>query len=301
MYSTRNEEYIEALNDGSSLYTSGCFLKPQKSSFNKKVDLVIWTKSNPLILDVVLKRINKVIPKDVVNKRLVVNDHSEDSTPMVIRQNGWTQIVNEGHGISDAANLALNNVETEWFVSVEQDVVLSEYWWNRISRLAVDGVAAVSGVRFLPQDNLCSNIERYNSVYQNGYGKTLDNTLWNTKALRSVGGFPKLKNAGLDTLLAEKFKAKGLKWIVDSDVQSLHLHKGLYDELRRYYFYGASLPELYSKMDCSDDEWSFFVKLLKSPVAALKMSLQMNDSRLMLSYPLVRLSWLLGYLRGRVD
>ena len=267
---------------------------------NEKLDLCLWAKNGGSKLDLVLKRINQVVPKEIVNNRFVVNDHSFDSTPLSIHRNGWTQILNEGHGISDAANLALKNVETEWFASFEQDILLSPFWWTKVLQLVTDKVAAISGIRFLAQSNLCYNIERYNSIYQKGYGKTLDNTLWNTDALHSVNGFPKMKKAGIDTYLVEKFRAKGLKWIVDYDVQSLHLHQGLLNELKRYYFYGQSLPELYNKLSCGfDDDWSLLLKLLKSPISSLKMSLVMKDSRLMLSYPLVRLMWLMGYLREK--
>jgi hypothetical protein len=306
MYSTRSEEYMEALNDGSSLYTSGCFLNPQKffSSLDK-IDLVVWS-NNTNTLDVVLKRINKVIPKEVVNHKFLVNDHSEDHTPIVASWNGWTHVICKGHGISDAANCALDLVETKWFASFENDLLLSPYWWNKVSQfINKPNVVAISGTRFLPKENFCHSIEYYNSINQVGYGKTLDNTLWNTKVLRSLGGFPKLKHAGLDTYLSEKIKANGYEWLVDGDVQSIHLHKGLYSELKRYYFYGSSLPELYSKIDSfcqtyrNENSKSFVVKLLKSPVSSLKMSLEMKDGRLMLSYPLVRLFWLLGYLRGK--
>lgn len=278
----------------------------------KKYDLVMWARHGERTLGPVLHRINQVIPGDVVNNKFVVNDHSEDGIPCIIQQHGWIQILNNGHGISDAANTALKNVETDYFCSFEQDVLLSPYWWNRVSRLILNkpGVAAASGLRFLPQNNFCFNIDSYTLARRgkediSNYGKTLDNTIWNTNILRECGGFPKLKYAGIDTYLHHLFDSKGYKWMVDYDVQSLHLHSdGLLNELQHYYFYGLSLPELYRQLGkfCGDyqgENWlCYLAKFVKSPVSSLKMALKMRDVRLLVAYPSVRFCWLMGYLKG---
>ena len=275
-----------------------------------KVDLVMWTKNGEKTLGVVLDGINRVIPKEVVNERFIVDDYSTDATRDIAVIKGWDVYFNHGSGISDGANTALSYVQSDFFCSFEQDVLLSDLWWNRISRL-VQGkdVAAACGLRFLPRSNLCFNIDRYQLTRQGthfmgGYGKTLDNTIWNTHVLRSLGGFPKLKHAGVDNYLSHLIDAKGYKWLVDYDVQSLHLHSGLLNELRRYYFYGLSLPELDERLSkvCNAYEgidWQhFLVWFLKSPVSSLKVAKKMRDARLLLAYPSIRLCWLLGYLKG---
>jgi hypothetical protein len=277
-----------------------------------KVDLVLWAKNGDATLWHVLKQTNKVIPANVVNKRILINDHSIDGTPAAAFFNGWTHITSRGCGISDAANHALSLVETEYFCSFEQDIILNKNWWGCVSPLILGkgDVAAASGLRFLRQSDFCYSIEPYElnrqgADYMGGYGKTLDNTIWNTNILRKVGGFPKLSNAGIDTYLAHRFEAEGYQWIVNYDVKSVHVHfGGLSRELKRYQFYGASLPELYAKMPfCkqydSNTAGYFFGKLVKSPISGLKMALRMRDARLALAYPSARLMWLLGYLRGQ--
>jgi len=265
-----------------------------------KVDLIIWTKNGAGTLDAVLKRINQVIPNEVVNNKFIVDDCSTDKTRYLAWSNGWSVRLNEGHGISDGANTALKYVETDYFCSFEQDVLLSPYWWNRVSRLILgkSKVAAASGLRFLPKNNLCFSIDPYQLTRQgvedlSGYGKTLDNTIWHTNTLRNLGGFPKMKYAGIDTCLHELFKAEGFGWLVDFNVQSLHLHKGFVNELRHTYFYGLSLPELHSH-----DWQGLLLKFLKSPISSMKMCLRMRDARLLFAYPYIRLVWLLGYLKG---
>jgi len=277
-----------------------------------KVDLVMWTLNGEKTLTSVLARINEVVPEDVVNRKLIVDDGSKDNTVSISKKFGWEVLKNEGKGISDAANTALKNVETNYFCSFEQDVLLSSDWWKKVSSLILnkDDVAAACGLRFLPRSNFCSSIEPYqltrkDTDFYGGYGKTLDNTIWNTEILRSVGGFPKVNFAGIDTYLFNLLDLKGYKWLVDYDVKSLHLHQGgLLNEFKHYYFYGLSLPEIYSRLKKTrafyenENLRSLFLRFLKSPISSFKMALKMHDSRLMFCYPIIRLCWLLGYIRG---
>ena len=276
-----------------------------------KVDLVMWTLNGEKTLPLVLSRINEVIPKDIVNQKLIVDDGSNDETVAISIKYGWNVIKNEGKGISDAANTALKQVQTSYFCSFEQDVLLSSDWWSKVSALILnkEGVGAACGLRFLPKNNFCYSIEPYQLTrkdvdFYGGYGKTLDNTIWNTEALRSIGGFPKVNFAGIDTFVFHLLESKGYKWLVDYDVKSLHLHYGgLLNEFKHYYFYGSSLPQIYSRLKSSslyenENLCSLLLRFAKSPISSFKMALRMHDSRLMLSYPIIRLCWLLGYIHG---
>jgi len=271
----------------------------------------MWTFNGEKTLPLVLSRINEIIPKQVVNQRLIVDDGSKDNTALIARKHGWNVIKNEGKGISDAANAALKKVQTSYFCSFEQDVLLSSDWWNKISALILnkEGVGAACGLRFLPKNNFCYSVERYQLTrkdidFYGGYGKTLDNTIWNTEALRSIGGFPKVNFAGIDTYVFHLLDSKGYKWLVDYNVQSLHLHHGGFlDEFKHYYFYGSSLPQIYSRLKSrglyeKENLSALLLRFAKSPISSLKMALRMHDSRIMLSYPVIRLCWLLGYIHG---
>jgi glycosyltransferase involved in cell wall biosynthesis len=272
----------------------------------------MWTLNGEKTLPLVLSRINEIIPKDIVNQRLIVDDGSKDNTVLIARKYGWNVIKNEGKGISDAANTALKQVQTSYFCSFEQDVFLSSNWWNKVSALILnkEGVGAACGLRFLPRNNFCFSVEPYQLTrkdidFYGGYGKTLDNTIWNTEALRSIGGFPKVNFAGIDTFVFHLLDSKGYKWLVDYNVKSLHLHYGgLLNEFKHYYFYGSSLPQIYSRLKSlslyeNENLSSLLLRFAKSPISSFKMALRMHDSRLMLSYPIIRLCWLLGYIHGK--
>lgn len=276
-----------------------------------KVDLVMWTYNGEKTLPQVLNRINQVVPPNVVNQKLVVDDGSKDKTVAIAEKYGWAVIKNEGKGISDGANTALKHVQTPYFCSFEQDVILAADWWRKVSPLILGKprVAAACGLRFLPKNSFCYSIEPYQLTrkdvdFYGGYGKTLDNTIWNTQMLRSIGGFPKVTFAGIDTYIFHMFKIQGCKWLANYDVQSLHLHYGgLQNEAKHYYFYGSSLPEIYGRLKKfnfykNESARALFLRFVKSPVSSLKMARRMHDGRLMLCYPIIRLYWFLGFLHG---
>ena len=112
-----------------------------------KVDLVMWTKNGAQTLPRVLQRINNVIPQEFVNKKIIVDDSSNDSTPKIATFFGWSVIPNKGHGISDGANTALEHVTSDFFVSFEQDLLLASDWLHKIPPLLENSnVAVASGM-----------------------------------------------------------------------------------------------------------------------------------------------------------
>ena len=71
-----------------------------------KVDLVMWTKNGAQTISAVLQQINEVIPKEFVDKKIIVDDESSDDTRSIACSFGWSVIPNKGQGISDGANTA---------------------------------------------------------------------------------------------------------------------------------------------------------------------------------------------------
>jgi glycosyltransferase involved in cell wall biosynthesis len=181
----------------------------------------MWTKNGAQTLPAVLARIAAVIPDTAVNQRLIVDDQSSDNTPQIAQSYGWAVIPNEGKGISDGANIALRHVETDTFISFEQDLLLARGWWQKIPRYLSDSKTAIaSGVRFVYYPPVLKKLQEYTAAGykshdQEGkffpYVKTLDNTIYKTDILRRLGGFPKLPfSAGVDHVLAHMFTRRGI-------------------------------------------------------------------------------------------
>jgi glycosyltransferase involved in cell wall biosynthesis len=262
-------------------------------------------------LPLVLKRINKVVPDKFVNKRLIVDDQSTDDTREIAKAFGWDVFPNEGKGISDGANTALKHVTSEYFISFEQDLLLAYDWWQRIPAYLSDPkVAIASGVRLVYQPLALRKLqeyaaENYKKEEKAGqffpYVKTLDNTIYKTEIMRMLGGFPSLTiSAGIDHVLAQRVHSNGFEWKVDYDVKSVHLRKGLGDELAHYYWYGTCSDILErSLFKKSASARLTILRLLFSPIRGLQIALKKNTPQAIYIYPLLRLAFLRGIFDGR--
>jgi glycosyltransferase involved in cell wall biosynthesis len=227
----------------------------------------MWTKNGAKTLPLVLKRISEVLPNEFVNKRVIVDDHSTDDTREIAKSFGWDVIFNEGKGISDGANTTLKRVNSEYFISFEQDLLLAYDWWNKIPPyLDNPKIAIASGMRFADKPAGVRKLQQYVAKKYRGeaelapwlrarqmtaftIGKTLDNTIYKTRIIKDLGGFPKMQvNAEVDTILAYKVRQAGYYWVVDYNVQSIHLREGLKQELQHQYWYATQFNEIWMRI-----------------------------------------------------
>ena len=265
-----------------------------------KIDLVMWTKNGEKTLSQVLSAINRNIPQSGTRKRFIVDDDSNDRTTEIASSHGWGVIRNKGSGISDACNTALSNVEADCFASFEQDVLLAEDWWSRIPSLLRDKKTAVaSGVRLPSKSKALMKINEY-AIRKNATGPlfryftTLDNTIYKTKIIRQIGGFPKLQGGvGVDTLLAERLRERGFKWEVDPGVVSVHLKK-LICELRSQYWYGNCKREVNQQIRTPHIFLRSLIRLLFSPLRGIEISIKQKCLSAAFVYPMIRCSNFFG-------
>ncbi len=281
-----------------------------------KVDLVMWTKNGAETLPYVLRGIELAIPKKSVGNRIIVDDNSTDDTRPIAEQFRWQVIVNRGTGISDGANTALELVETEWFASFEQDVLLSSDWWPKIpAYLNQPRTAVASGLRFPSYPAELRRLEEYNAEWYrqrstgtmefgaDNYGKTLDNTLYKTAAIRQLGGFPKPPvPAGIDTILNRIIRSNNLRWAVDFTVRSLHIRTGIRDELRHSFSYAKCFDAL-SQIETGNPAplGNYYKRFLLSPGRGLEIALRTKSPGIVVVYPLLRLTYVRGVLASRKD
>jgi len=284
----------------------------------------MWTFNGAAFLPAVLKRIDEVIPKQFVNKRVISDDNSTDETRRIAESFGWTVVLNEGKGISDNANTALKHVESDHYVSFEQDLLLARDWWNLIPPALSDSKVAVSsGMRFSDRPQGMRRLQQYVAKKYRGeaqleswlkgretavftLGKTLDNTIYKTKIIREVGGYPQMaSSSGVDTLLAYEIAEHGYGWCVDYSVQSVHLRTGLMQELNHQYWYARQLNELWRKINEKSKvrtapvtEFGVLYRFATSPFTGLFMAYQTREATVAYIHPLLRLYYLKGYLES---
>ncbi|UCE95795.1 MAG: glycosyltransferase [Candidatus Bathyarchaeota archaeon] len=288
-----------------------------------KFDLVMWTRNGAKTLPFVLKRISEVIPDECVNNRVVVDDQSNDKTVEIAESYGWNVVLNEGTGISDGANTALKHVNSEYFISFEQDLLLSSDWWEKIpSYLENPNVAAASGMRFADKPAGIRKLQQYVARKYRGeaelaswlrtrkpaaftLGKTLDNTIYRTQVIKAIGGFPKMNvNAGVDAVLAYKIEQANYNWVVDYAVQSVHLRQGLKQELRHQYWYATQLYDIWKGIQSVTNrpppitKNGILFRFCVSPFTGLFIALKTTESTRAFIHPLVRFYYVKGLLEA---
>jgi glycosyltransferase involved in cell wall biosynthesis len=285
------------------------------------IDIVMWTKNGESTLPVVLKQIDKVIPKQVVNKKIMIDDHSTDNTRQIGLNNHWIVITNEGNGISDAANTALKYVEAPMFCSFEQDLLLSNEWFNQVYPLVLqENVAIASGMRFPNGPSAVRKIKLsghkdyldYLSKLPNGpstnstHGKTLDNTVYKTDFVRSIGGFVYMKsNCGQDSSMSLKvWKSKKYVWKVNYSIISVHLKSNSYiAELKSQRWYARAFREIFTSnqfpLPSEINTKAFLFRFARSPSKSIKLLKRTKDPSVLFYYPAFCLVQLIGLIEGK--
>ncbi|MBS7612494.1 hypothetical protein KEJ27_09920 [Candidatus Bathyarchaeota archaeon] len=128
------------------------------------------------------------------------------------------------------------------------------------------------------------------------FRKTLDNTIYKTRIIKSLGGFPRLLiSPGLDIVLNQRIEANGFKWSVNYMTVSIHLRKGLKDELTHYYWYGIYHRQLNASYDLKRTIRIAFL----SPLQALHIAVNKRSTQVFYIYPLIRFAILAGALSKR--
>jgi glycosyltransferase involved in cell wall biosynthesis len=112
-------------------------------------------------LPIVLPQIEKVIPFVAIHKKFIVDDFSTDSTVQVAENLGWKVFCNKKKGLTNAQNLALSLVETDYYAVFEHDVFLSAKWFPAIPSLVLSGKYGIAqGIRLrdVAGFRICINI-----------------------------------------------------------------------------------------------------------------------------------------------
>lgn len=246
----------------------------------EKVDLVMWTKNGARFLPRVLKRIEEVIPNEDINQKILVDDHSIDNTTKIAKEFNWSVYANPSTGIPSGANESLRHVETEFFVSIEQDLLLTKEWWNKIPKhLLNEKVAVASGIRLANQPLALRKLEEYVMERYERRGSlypTLDNTIYKTEIIRKLGCFPNLSvSIEVDLVLAKNIHSNGYIWKVDYSVKSMHLRGGLRDELAHQYWHGVCKRKLDPRILSLDQ----ILHLFFSPIRGLDVAIKKETRR----------------------
>ena len=252
-----------------------------------KIDLVMWTRNGAWCLSSVLQRINEVIPNACC--KIMIDDGSTDNTAAIGRKYGWQVTSTKGIGIGYAAQLALDQVDTDIYCSFEQDVLLHPKWLQTVypQLLKDDKTAVVQGAR-LSSLKPMRVIEQWR-WQRIPYFMSIDNNINRTAAIREVGGYPKRFFGGVDTGLHDKLRDAGWNWKVDRSIVSTHLRKSLKSDITRLYRYHIlGRGEGWNNSPLSSPVRDYAKKLLTSPILGLMIAIEYGYLPIALIYPLIR-------------
>jgi cellulose synthase/poly-beta-1,6-N-acetylglucosamine synthase-like glycosyltransferase len=211
-------------------------------------------------------------------------------------------------------------VETPFFCSFEQDVVISDEWFSKVYPMIYhENVVVACGVRYASAPPLIRKMEMVgHSIHleevskglrqktNNAMGISFDNTIYRTDFVRSIGGFPYVKsNVGQDfSMFLEICKTEKYLWEVNYNVVSLHLKPNSYiNELKHQRWYARGIRETFisngffppSKMSRK----GYFFNLVKSPLTSFKLLRVYGDPVIFFYHPAFCLMQLLGYIEGK--
>lgn len=265
-----------------------------------KIDLVIWTLNSEKSLKRVLLNAVKVIGEKNINNKILVDSGSEDNTVWIGRRLGWDVYVSKKRGIPNQANIALNHVETEFFVSIEHDLLLNKNWFNTISRYFKDkNVSVAQGIHISSNPILFKHdmwIIHDALIKNDAYGISLDNTMYRTNDIRKVGGFPNRDPISCDRELRDKVWNMNKKWIIDKEMKNIHIRDSYWCSTLHDFNMTKNVVRRY-RSGATSDKLTLWGKL---PFIQLYYSLRyLKEPRLIPFYVIHKIGMVLGYFRRR--
>lgn len=258
-----------------------------------KVDLCTWTKNGTKTLLPVLKRVEEVIPHGEVRKKIAVDDSSTDNTVEILKEFNWEVYPNYEGFINGGTNEALKHVKTEFFISIEQDVLLSHKWWNVIPDYMKDEkVAVAQGIELSTNKAERAleklKVKRLNRIPFEERSKmwsSIGNNIYRTNIIKKLGFVD-------DPIAMASFYKKvishGFKWITDINVISTHLHGDTVSAISHFTrFY--DLTKHHTDID-DINLLRYFAGLVASPLNGFILSIVSKEPVVLFFYPLRRLA-----------
>ena len=264
------------------------------------LDLVMWGKNGAKTLRQVLGRIDEVIPQEIVNNKIFIDDHSSDETVKITKSFNWKVYENPSWGISAGANEALRHVESPFFISVEQDLLLARNWFDVIPKYMDDPkVVVAQGIRKFT-NKVLRILEEY-SIQSRLLSKayySIDNNIFRTRLFREIEGFPAQDKIGVDVALFNIVKKSRYKWVVDEDVISDHIRDSIIQHVRHRY-----RTVMLSKTVRRKARQTGLIKYVRlfstSPLRAFQLTLTKRCPHVFFMYPILRLAMLKEYVYSK--
>ena len=191
----------------------------------RKVDVVIPVKNESEKLRFCCESVLKHIP---VNNLIIVVSPSKDRTLQVAEHFGDIVFTDENNGIGHARALGLEKVETEFYASIDADIIIPGNWYSVCSdSIKKERVAACQGY----DRPIGKNYVKWDQILLGENRCTLGNTMLRTDVIREVG-MP-TRSWLEDYFLRDRLEFRGYKWVTRFEVVSTHWVTDI-DMIRHY-------------------------------------------------------------------
>ncbi|MBS7605377.1 MAG: glycosyltransferase family 2 protein [Candidatus Bathyarchaeia archaeon] len=192
----------------------------------KPIDVVILTKNSEGILRECLTSVYENVP---VNRLIVLDAYSTDGTRAIIeefdRKYGNAVFISMNGNRAQARERGIKEVETEWFMFVDSDVVLCKNWFKKAAKHVGKNVGAIWGLNFDITPNIKSRIllrflaflaERCFNL-RGG----MHDTLIRREALEGIR-IPEQLHAYEDAYIINWIKGRGYRVVIGDDLYCIH-------------------------------------------------------------------------------
>ncbi|MEM2999051.1 MAG: glycosyltransferase family 2 protein [Candidatus Bathyarchaeia archaeon] len=188
------------------------------------VDVVVITKNSERMLRECLESVYRNVP---VNCLIVVDGYSTDKTLDILQEfhskNGNVLLLHDKGNRATARQKGISHVETEWFMFVDSDVILSKDWFKKAEQHLAADVGAVWGIEVWSTIKSPMVLKLFLWITRKIFdirGGTHD-TLIRTEAVRDIE-IPKNLHVFEDAYIKDWITRKGYKLVACYDPFCIH-------------------------------------------------------------------------------
>lgn len=189
-----------------------------------QVDVIMLTKNSERVLKECLTSVYENVP---VNRLIVVDGYSTDATLEILeafqKKFGNIVLIPYNGTRGDARQRGIREVETDWFMFVDSDVVLCDGWFSKAEKLMKDHVGAIWGMEIwsvIKNMRILNLFERVNIKIFEKRGGTHD-MLVRRKAIEGIR-IPSHLHTYEDSYIKSWICKKGYKVIAAYDPYCIH-------------------------------------------------------------------------------
>ena len=191
------------------------------------IDVVVLTRNSGHLLEKCLKSIYDNVP---VMTLIVIDGFSTDNTLEIVDQAkkkwGSIQVLQINGSRARAREAGIRQVQTDWFMFVDSDVILSKDWFRKAEKNMIEKVGAVWGVNIdvipnVSQDKRFVKLQSLVAKQCFSLRGGMHDTLIRREAVAGIK-IPEELHAYEDSFIVKWIEEKGYKVLVGDDIYCLH-------------------------------------------------------------------------------